>query len=85
MAQVTACMRADRGYFSDQSDVWADIAEKSARLRVSSPTGAMEAIFAGNARPIETFVEALQPVPGQVGAMFFVNGRIAGVDVFDQR
>ena len=41
MAQVTASMKTAGLHRSDQSEVWADIAEMSARLKSSSPTGAM--------------------------------------------
>lgn len=69
---------------SDQADVWADIAQKSARMRANSPTAAMEALFLDHATAIDRFVEACAPVDHQVGAMFAVGGRVIGFDLFDR-
>jgi hypothetical protein len=96
MSQVTASMRDAGGHYSDQAEVWLDIAEKSARLGASSPTSAMEALFEGHAAKIDAFVRAMAPpsrpsplrrhapVDGQVGALFAVSDRIVGLDVFDR-
>jgi hypothetical protein len=81
--QVTESLRDRGNRASDQADVWADIAMKSARLNASSPTSAMEAIFTGHASSIDRFVDALRPVDGQVGAMFAVNGAIVALDLFE--
>jgi len=83
MRQVTASMLSVGARVSDQSAVWADIADKSARLQAQSPTSAMEAMFERYGEPIEAFVEGLTPVAGQVGALFAIGGRIAGLDLFD--
>ena len=84
MKDVTESIR-DRGdRMSDQAGVWADIAQKSARLSVSSPTSAMEALFTGRAEPIDAVVAACPPVEGQRGAVFAVNGVVIGFDLFDR-
>ena len=83
MAQVTQSMLASSSYYSDQAEVWSDIAHKAAQLRSTSPTGAMESIFTDHAMSIDSFVSALQPVDGQVGAMFAIGGRVVGLDLFD--
>ena len=44
----------------------------------------MEAIYSTHGGSIERYVEALAPVDHQVGAVFLVNGRIAGFDLFDR-
>ena len=83
MSQVTSSMEMRGMYCSDQADVWSHIAEKSAKLRTASPTGAMEAIFTDHASFIDSCVSALQPADGQVGALFAINDRIVGFDLFD--
>jgi ARG/rhodanese/phosphatase superfamily protein len=84
VARVTESLR-DRGdRMSDQAEVWADIADKSVRLQASSPTSAMEAIFQEHSTSLEAYVAACQPVDGQVGALFIVNGQVFGVDLFDE-
>jgi hypothetical protein len=82
MAQVTHSMSAGH-YASDQRDVWADIAGKSARLKSSSPTGAMEALFVDHAAFIDECVASLPPADGQVGALFAIDGRAVGFDLFE--
>ncbi len=83
VAQVTQSLR-DRGdRLSDQAAVWADIAEKSARLSAFSPTAAMEAIYVDNSASIDAYVDACKPVDGQVGAVFVVDGTVVGFDLFD--
>jgi hypothetical protein len=83
MAQVTRSIVADRGHYSDQSQVWSDIADKFAQLRATSPTGAMEALFEQHAPFIDSCVAACGPVEGQIGALFAVNNSILGFDLFD--
>ena len=84
MAQVTQSIR-DRGdHMSDQAGVWADIAAMSSRLQTSSPTGAMEALFDQHAGFIDRCVEACRPVDGQIGALFSIDGRVIGMDLFDR-
>ena len=84
MSQVTACMRDMGEHFSDQAEVWKDIADKSVRLGASSPTSAMEALFVDHAQKLDAFVDALHPVDNQVGALFSVAGQIVGLDLFDR-
>ena len=83
MAQVTQSMQVSGLYYSDQAEVWSDIAHKAAQLRSASPTGAMESIFTDHAASIDAFVSGLQPVDGQVGTVFAIGGRIVGFDLFD--
>jgi hypothetical protein len=83
MAQVTMAMRTTGERRADQADVWAEIAAKSARLGAKSPTGAMERIFEVHAGFTERCVESLRPVARQCGAVFLLDGRVAGLDLFD--
>ena len=84
MAQVTVSMKQAGDRASDQAEVWNDIAEKCERLRASSPTGAMAALFVDHAAALDRYVEALQPVARQVGALFAIGGRFVGMDLFDR-
>jgi hypothetical protein len=83
MAQVTASMARSGAHTSDQSQVWADIAEKSAHLGASSPTGAMSAIFERHGSFVDRCVSGLHPVLDQLGALFAINNTIVGLDLFD--
>ena len=84
MSQVTASMLMSGDRRSDQSEVWADIAEKSARMSAPSPTGAMEEIFSRHSDFTERAVETLVPVERQCGALFLIDGRVVGFDLFDR-
>jgi hypothetical protein len=83
MRNVTSSLLASGARSSDQHDVWNLIAAKSARLDAVSDTAAMSAMFDKHHVPLEEFVAAFTPVERQVGAVFFVNGRPAGLELFD--
>jgi hypothetical protein len=83
MSQVTASMQTAGRRYSDQAEVWADIAAKSARMAVHSETGAMEEIFVRHAAFADRCVETLRPVERQCGALFLIDGRVVGFDLFD--
>ena len=84
MKQVTESMNERWLYMSDQAAVWSDIAAKSERMRTSSPTSAMEAMFLGHTASIEKFVAACQPFDEQVGALFAIGGTTVCLDLFDR-
>ena len=84
MRQVTESMQVSRARTSDQAAVWADIAEKSARMGAESPSGAMEEIFAVHAKFAERCLKALSPSERQCGALFLIGGRVVGFDLFDR-
>jgi hypothetical protein len=83
MRQVTASLTSAGGRASDQHAVWDGIASKSARLSAASDTSAMSAVFEKLDTPLEQFVAAFQPAEHQVGAIFLINGRRAGLELFD--
>ncbi len=80
---VSASLESHGLRHSDQGEVWNLIAEKSSRLSVSSDTSAMSAMYERLDSSIDAFVNATEPVAGQVGALFFINGEPAGLDLFD--
>ena len=84
MRQVTESMQVSGLRQSDQAAVWADIAEKSARMGAESPSGAMEEIFAVHAKFAERCLKALSPSERQCGALFMIGGRVVGFDLFDR-
>ncbi|MYK44489.1 MAG: hypothetical protein F4039_10460 [Gammaproteobacteria bacterium] len=46
---------------SDQSGVWAGIAEKSRRMGAHSPSSASDAMFVSSQTKIKTYLEAFAP------------------------
>ena len=82
-ASVSMSMESGAPPRSDQSEVWRNISEKSARLGVSSPTDSMSDIYEKRKQTIEEFVEAFTSADGQIGAIFGIDGAVAGIDLFD--
>ncbi|MCS7041601.1 MAG: hypothetical protein NZR01_02300 [Bryobacteraceae bacterium] len=82
-AHVTASMRAGIGRRTNQAAVWMAVDEKLERLGVQSPTSAMREAFARHERDVEEYVRRLPWGEGQTGAVFAIDGRPAGIDLFD--
>ena len=83
MTQVSCSLR-DRGTRqSDQSAIWDDIAFKMNERGEASHTQAMADIYAGAEAKLADYEQAFRPVPLQVGAVFAINGQIAGMELFD--
>jgi hypothetical protein len=82
-AHVTASLRSSGERRSNQVEVWADLEEKAARLGTHSPTGAMMAMYLEHAPQLEEYTQAFRIVDGQLGAIFALNGRVMGIDLFD--
>ncbi len=68
---------------SDQGRVWADIAAKSRRFGIHSATSAAAALYDGQRERLDDFQGAFTPQPHQCGALFALNGRVVGLDLFD--
>ena len=82
-AQVSESLLRSGIARADQSQVWNEIEQKSARLQARSATSAMGDIFERQANAVEAFVRGLPVVEHQVGAVFILNGEPKGVDLFD--
>ena len=85
MAQVSDAMLMSAGssHYSDQREVWNDIAMKSARLDVQSPTAAMSAMYEQHEDGVEDYVAAFAAQENQVGGVFSINGQVVGMELFD--
>jgi hypothetical protein len=80
MASVSDCLAEGRGAVSDQGEVWHHIAEKAARMDHRSETGAMADLFRDAEQDLEAHVKAFSAVPGQVGAIFALGGKVVGLE-----
>jgi len=83
VTQVTAAMRSSGTRNSDQGAVWRNIAAKATRLKASSPTGAMSAIYERHASSVEEFARAFAWQEGQCGIAFAIGSRVLGLEIFD--
>ena len=68
---------------SNQGAVWTSIEEKMNRLGTSSATKAMEDMYIARSAKIDEFVTTLRPEPDQTGAVFALNAKVAGLELFD--
>ena len=82
MAQVSESMRHG-SYSSDQGKVWADIGAKFGKFRASSPTSAMSDIYEQQSVRLDDYVRSFAPSERQAGAVFAIDGRVAGLELFD--
>lgn len=83
VARVTENLRSHGAPLSDQGQVWEEIAVKMERMAVNSSTGAMSDLFEARSHGVEEYVDALQPLPDQCGAIFAIDGKVAGLELFD--
>ena len=80
---VSDCMDASGGYLSDQGAVWEDISAKSVRMGTRSATSAMKSLYEDHAAALQAYQSAFGVGEGQLGAVFMLAGRVAGVDLLD--
>ena len=80
--QVNYSVRSSGKFCADQGAIWESIAEKAERMEASSPTGAMAAIYEKERPSIHEYVKHFRLIDFQVGAIFMINGRVAGLDAF---
>jgi len=85
LEQVSCAMRASGTRYADQGDVWQDIDAKSRRMKAGSATHAAAAMYERSRSKLDEFLEQLEAVPRQAGALFTINGIVAGLDVFDSQ
>jgi len=75
-------LKRGNGYRSDQGRIWRDIEEKSARMEVKAPTGAMADVYESYDDKLSEFINKFKLIEWQVGAVFAINGQILGIEGF---
>jgi hypothetical protein len=63
--------------------LWSEIDRKAAAMSVHSVTGAMSDIYESRSSALAELRSRLELLPNQVGAAFAINGRVAGIELFD--
>lgn len=81
-AAVSESLRYQRRAASDQGAIWAEIDRKAAALKVESPTAAMADIYTDQAEALDRIRTGIRAIPDQVGAVFAINGVLAGLELF---
>jgi len=78
---VTANARAREGFHSDQGRVWAEVDALADRSCASSDTSAMRDVVESRRLDLDEFVAGFPLVPGQIGLLTVLGGRVMGMDV----
>jgi hypothetical protein len=69
-----------KGYRSDQSGVWADVAAMHLSAGTSSPTGAMKDMYEQKAGALKEYAAAFECLPGQRGCAVCLGGEVIAVE-----
>jgi hypothetical protein len=80
--QVKSSLKRSGKFRSNQSAIWDDVEDLALNLDAASPSTAMSAIFQKEAPTIQKYAEHFDLTDHQVGAVFMINGRVAGMDCF---
>ena len=83
MAQVSRSMRESGTRHSDQGEVWNSVEAKVTLFQAASPTHAMSDVYDHVAGDVLDYRAAFKAAPLQVGALFALDGRPAGIELFD--
>ena len=83
MAQVSRSIRESGTRHSDQRAVWDAVDAKTTLFQAAAPTGAMSDVYDHVAGDVRDYRVAFQAVPRQVGAVFALDGRPVGLELFD--
>ena len=83
MAQVSRSMRESGTRHSDQGEVWSSVEAKVTLFQAASPTHAMSDVYDHVAGDVRDYRAAFKAVPLQVGAVFALDGRPVGLELFD--
>jgi hypothetical protein len=80
--KVAESLNRGAGYRSDQGEIWNELAAKQARMAVHSETSAMADLFEGQKDRLADYLKAFHLVDSQVGGLFAINGKAAGLECF---
>jgi hypothetical protein len=81
--QVSRSLDRCNAAVSDQGAVWDSIAAKSSRMRVSSSTRAMSAIYESRRGDLKNYLAAIPTADSQLGAVYAIGDSIVGLELFD--
>jgi hypothetical protein len=80
-ARVSESLRQRGRHDADQSEVWNELADRAAFLRVQSPTGAMHDVYERYGETVRVARDAVAATPRQTGAIVYVAGEWAGLEL----
>jgi hypothetical protein len=77
-------LKEQRGYASDQSQVWAAVADMSHKMAAPTMTGAMNDVLEQKQASLEEYQKGMDLKGKETGTAFFVNGLFRGIELFDR-
>jgi len=84
MASVACSLKSgglDR--HSDQSEVWRQVEAKREYFQATAPTGSMADVYEAERPALEQYLEHIRTQPNQVGLACAIDGRTAGIEMFE--
>jgi len=82
-ADVTRNLAASGSRHSNQSAVWDDVGEVLTHFDVISDTAAVSDLYERESARLDDLAISLSSDDGSVGAVFLLDGEVAGLEVFD--
>ena len=80
---VSESLHRSGSRYSNQAEVWDHISEKMRRMRAHSNSNASAAMYEEHHRRLDDYEKAFSVVEDQAGAVFAINGKVAGMDLFE--
>jgi hypothetical protein len=81
-AQVKFSLKNSGRFRSDQSAIWNQVERMAMQRDALSPSMAMSEIYRKEAPSLEKYVKHFELTDSQLGAVFMINGHVAGMDCF---
>ncbi len=81
--QVSHYLESMGAFAADQHLIWDEVERKQRKMRVDSPTRAVNDVYESHEEKLRKYCDAFQALEGQVGAVVFINGRFTCLDAFD--
>ena len=84
MASVASSLKCyDQDRSSNQHEVWEAMSEKQMDFLADAPTDSMDDVY-DSARPsLDEYLEHIRPQPNQVGLACAIDGKTAGIEMFE--
>lgn len=80
--QVNDSVREHGKFRSNQGELWEEISEKAQRHNAVSSSMAMSEIYEKEKPVLREYIDSFKKNDCQIGAVFMINGNIAGMDCF---
>ncbi len=80
--QVNYSLKKQKSYSADQGEIWNSIDKKARRRNAASPSMAMSEIYEKDSVSLDDYLSNFARADNQAGAVFLINGKIAGLDSF---